>query len=103
VPTIGIHEIFRWRTADMTGKLLAEAIGTFWLVLGGCGSAIFAAAYPDLGIGFLGVSLAFGLTVLSMAAAVGHSPGVVVEFGAGNARKVPVVSLGEMAGRYAKG
>ena len=44
----------------MTGKLLAEAIGTFWLVLGGCGSAIFAAAYPDLGIGFLGVSLAFG-------------------------------------------
>jgi len=75
VPTIGIHEIFRWRTADMTGKLLAEAIGTFWLVLGGCGSAIFAAAYPDLGIGFLGVSLAFGLTVLSMAAAVGHISG----------------------------
>ena len=51
------------------GKLLAEAIGTFWLVLGGCGSAVFAAAYPDLGIGFAGVSLAFGLTVLSMAVA----------------------------------
>ena len=46
----------------MLGKLLAEAIGTFWLVLGGCGSAVLAAAYPDLGIGFLGVSLAFGLT-----------------------------------------
>ena len=57
------------------GKLLAEAIGTFWLVLGGCGSAVLAAAYPDFGIGFLGVSLAFGLTVLSMAAAIGHISG----------------------------
>jgi aquaporin Z len=57
------------------GKLLAEAIGTFWLVLGGCGSAVLAAAYPDLGIGFLGVSLAFGLTVLSMATAIGHISG----------------------------
>lgn len=59
----------------MTGKLLAEAIGTFWLVLGGCGSAVLAAAYPEVGIGFLGVSLAFGLTVLSMAVAVGHISG----------------------------
>jgi aquaporin Z len=59
----------------MIGKLLAEAIGTFWLVLGGCGSAVLAAAYPDLGIGFLGVSLAFGLTVLTMAAAIGHISG----------------------------
>jgi aquaporin Z len=57
------------------GRLLAEAIGTFWLVLGGCGSAVLAAAYPDLGIGFAGVSLAFGLTVLSMAAAIGHVSG----------------------------
>jgi aquaporin Z len=57
------------------GKLLAEAIGTFWLVLGGCGSAVLAAAYPDLGIGFLGVSLAFGLTVLSMATAIGGIAG----------------------------
>ena len=57
------------------GKLLAEAIGTFWLVLGGCGSAVLAAAYPDLGIGFTGVSLAFGLTVLSMAVAIGHISG----------------------------
>ena len=59
----------------MIGKLLAEAIGTFWLVLGGCGSAVLAAAYPDLGIGFVGVSLAFGLTVLTMAAAIGHISG----------------------------
>lgn len=59
----------------MIGKLLAEAIGTFWLVLGGCGSAVLAAAYPDLGIGFVGVSLAFGLTVLSMATAIGHISG----------------------------
>ena len=59
----------------MMGKLLAEAIGTFWLVLGGCGSAVLAAAFPDLGIGFVGVSLAFGLTVLTMAAAVGHISG----------------------------
>jgi aquaporin Z len=59
----------------MMGKLAAEAIGTFWLVLGGCGSAVLAAAYPELGIGFAGVSLAFGLTVLTMAAAVGHISG----------------------------
>jgi len=57
------------------GKLLAEAIGTFWLVLGGCGSAVLAAAYPELGIGFLGVALAFGLSVLSMATAIGHISG----------------------------
>ena len=59
----------------MMGKLAAEAIGTFWLVLGGCGSAVLAAGYPDLGIGFVGVSLAFGLTVLTMAAAIGHISG----------------------------
>jgi len=57
------------------GKLVAEAIGTFWLVLGGCGSAVLAAAYPELGIGFAGVALAFGLTVLTMAAAIGHISG----------------------------
>jgi len=57
------------------GKLCAEAVGTFWLVLGGCGSAVLAAAYPDLGIGFLGVSLAFGITVLSMAVAIGRISG----------------------------
>lgn len=56
-------------------KFVAEFIGTFWLVFGGCGSAIFAAAYPELGIGFAGVALAFGLTVLTMAYAVGPISG----------------------------
>ncbi len=70
-------------------KYLAELFGTFWLVFGGCGSAIFAAAFPDLGIGFMGVALAFGLTVLTMAYAVGHISG-----GHFN----PAVSLGLWAG-----
>lgn len=56
-------------------KLFAEFFGTFWLVFGGCGSAVFSAAYPELGIGFLEVALAFGLTVLTMAYAVGHISG----------------------------
>ena len=56
-------------------KLLAEAIGTFWLVLGGCGAALVAAGVPDVGIGYAGVSLAFGLTVLTMAVAIGHISG----------------------------
>ena len=59
----------------MVRKLAAEFIGAFWLVLGGCGSAVLAAAYPELGIGFVGVSLAFGLTVLTMAYAVGGISG----------------------------
>lgn len=59
----------------LTKKLGAEFIGTFWLVLGGCGSAVLAAAFPDVGIGLLGVSIAFGLTVLTMAYAVGHISG----------------------------
>ena len=70
-------------------KYFAELFGTFWLVFGGCGSAIFAAAFPDLGIGFAGVALAFGLTVLTMAYAVGHISG-----GHFN----PAVSLGLWAG-----
>ncbi|MDP9960069.1 aquaporin Z [Chryseobacterium lathyri] len=59
----------------MIKKLFAEFFGTFWLVFGGCGSAVFAAGVPDIGIGLLGVSLAFGLTVLTMAYAVGHISG----------------------------
>ena len=59
----------------MGKRLAAELFGTFWLVFGGCGSAIFAAAFPELGIGFAGVALAFGLTVLTMAYAVGHISG----------------------------
>ncbi|MES2476762.1 MAG: aquaporin Z [Verrucomicrobiota bacterium] len=59
----------------MMKKYAAEFIGTFWLVLGGCGSAVLAAAFPEVGIGLLGVSLAFGLTVLTMAFAIGHISG----------------------------
>src|ERR1700747_1208058 len=60
---------------DMPRRLGAEFFGTFWLTFGGCGSAVLAAGYPTLGIGFLGVSFAFGLTVLTMAYAVGHISG----------------------------
>lgn len=61
--------------SDMLRRLTAEFLGTFWLVFGGCGSAVLSAAFPQLGIGFVGVSFAFGLTVLSMAYAVGHISG----------------------------
>ena len=76
----------------MVRKLTAEGLGTFWLVFGGCGSAVLAAAFPELGIGFAGVSLAFGLTVLTMAYAVG---------GISGGHFNPAVSLGlAVAGRF---
>ena len=60
---------------SLSQKLTAEFLGTLWLVLGGCGSAVLAAAFPNVGIGLLGVSFAFGLSVLTMAYAVGHVSG----------------------------
>src|SRR6186997_647426 len=81
----------------MASKLIAEFIGTLWLVLGGCGSAVLAAAFPGVGIGLLGVSLAFGLTVLTMAAAVGPISGghfnPAVSFGLVVAKRFPAKDL----------
>ncbi len=91
-------------------RVLAEAFGTFWLVFGGCGSAVLAAGFPKVGIGLLGVSLAFGLTVLTMAYAIGHvsgchlNPAVSVGLVVGRrfpARELPAYVGGQLAGAVA--
>ena len=91
----------------LTKKLGAEFMGTFWLVLGGCGSAVIAAAFPDVGIGLLGVAFAFGLTVLTMAFAIGHISGChlnpAVSFGLWSGGRFSISELGPYIGAQVAG
>src|SRR3954470_20555166 len=97
----------RWREDAMYPALICEFLGTFWLVLGGCGSAVLAAAFPNFGIGFVGVSLAFGLTVLTGAYAFGpvsgghFNPAVSIGLWAGGrfpARDLPAYIVAQVVG-----
>ena len=92
---------------SLTKRALAEMVGTFWLVFGGCGSAVLSGAFPGLGIGFLGIALAFGLTLLTMAYAIGHisgchiNPAVSIGLAVGRkfpARELPAYLIAQLAG-----
>ena len=96
--------------SDVAKKGVAEFLGTYWLVLGGCGSAVLSAAFPEVGIGLLGVALAFGLTVVTMAYAIGHisgchlNPAVTIGLWAGgrfDAKQIPLYVIAQVLGAIA--